>query len=125
MAIQSQMPASGTTPVNPVNTSMVEGLFLKRDKPIIVAVDGPAGSGKSSICFHVCERVGWTYVNTGALYRAVGLVGARTGVDLDDEAAVADLVDAMAPDLRWDSPSRTLWYKDRDLTPDLASEEAG
>lgn len=101
------------------------GCFLKRARPIIVAVDGPAGSGKSSICFHVCAKVGWTYVNTGAIYRAVGLIAAREGVAIDDECAVADLVDRMAPDLRWDSPTRTLWYRGRDITPELASEEAG
>ncbi len=104
---------------------VARGLLLKRERPIIVAVDGPAGSGKSSICFHVCERVGWTYVNTGALYRVVGHVARREGVSIDDERAVAALVDRMAPDLRWDSAARALFYQGRDVTPDLASEAAG
>ncbi|MEY4630617.1 MAG: hypothetical protein RIQ81_737, partial [Pseudomonadota bacterium] len=43
-----------------------------RKRPIIVAVDGPAGSGKSTICSEVSARIGWSYVNTGALYRGVG-----------------------------------------------------
>ena len=43
----------------------------------IVAVDGPAGSGKSSICTAVCQRLGWSHVNTGAIYRAVGLLGIK------------------------------------------------
>src|SRR4051812_49348363 len=98
MTTHTQVP-----PPRPVGAE-VRGLFLKqRERPVIVAVDGPAGSGKSSICFHVCERIGWTYINTGALYRAVGLVASRAGVPLDDERAVADLVDRMAADLRWDS----------------------
>ncbi len=51
--------------------------------PIIVAVDGPAGSGKSSVCASVCRSLGWCYVNTGIIYRALGariiaLVGRHT-----------------------------------------------
>lgn len=111
--------------IAPATEPIPRGVFLKQDRPIIVAVDGPAGSGKSSICFHVCERVGWTYINTGALYRAVGVIASLEGIPIDDEQAVAALVDRMALDLRWDSNVRALFYQGRDLTPDLASEEAG
>ena len=107
----------------PVDAPAQRGLFLNRSRPIIVAVDGPAGSGKSSICFHVAARLGWTYVNTGALYRAVGLIASRNGLSAPE--AVADLIDVMAKDLSWDATSRSLSYRGRDLTPELASEEAG
>lgn len=94
-------------------------------RPKIVAVDGPAGSGKSSICHRVAERTGWTYVNTGALYRAVGLLTRDAGISLDDEAAIAAMVSDIASDLRWDPKTREMWCKDANLTPRLESEEAG
>lgn len=94
-------------------------------RPKIVAIDGPAGSGKSSICHRVAERIGWTYVNTGALYRAVGLLTRDAGISLDDEAAIAAMVTEIAGDLRWDPITREMWFKEQNLTPRLESEEAG
>ncbi len=111
--------------VDPHPVTSIRGLPLQRERPYIVAIDGPAGSGKSSICFHVCERIGWTYVNTGALYRAVGWVATRDGVDLADEHAVAGVVEALNADLKWEPARRTLFYRGRDLTQDLLSEAAG
>ena len=55
----------------------------------MVAIDGPAGSGKSSVARAVAERLGIVNLNTGATYRAVALVALREGLDLDDETALA------------------------------------
>jgi cytidylate kinase len=98
---------------------------VRGERPKIVAVDGPAGSGKSSICHKVAERVGWSYINTGALYRAVGLLAARRRLDLTDERAVGELVDDLAPQLSWRADRRELWLSGEDLTPQLLSEAAG
>ena len=46
-----------------------------------IAIDGPAGAGKSTIARRIASQLGWLYVDTGALYRAVGLSGLRRGVD--------------------------------------------
>lgn len=54
--------------------------MASNSKPVIVAVDGPAGSGKSSICGLVCERIGFTYINTGLLYRAVAYLASDGGL---------------------------------------------
>lgn len=56
---------------------------------LLVAIDGPAGSGKSSVAQAVAERLGLANLNTGATYRAVALVALREGLDLDDGAALA------------------------------------
>ncbi|MGD9938249.1 MAG: 30S ribosomal protein S1 [Clostridia bacterium] len=55
---------------------------------MIIAMDGPAGTGKSTIARLVAERRGFTYINSGNLYRAITLGALRAGLDLDDEAAV-------------------------------------
>jgi CMP/dCMP kinase len=54
----------------------------------IVAIDGPAGAGKSTVARQLADRLGFTLVDTGALYRAVALAAQRSGVAWDDEANV-------------------------------------
>jgi cytidylate kinase len=53
-------------------------------KQIIIAIDGPAGAGKSTIARSLARRLGFTYIDTGAMYRAVALWAMRAGIDLDD-----------------------------------------
>ncbi len=53
-------------------------------KRVIVAIDGPAGAGKSTVARAVAARLGYTYIDTGAMYRAVALWATRASVDLDD-----------------------------------------
>jgi len=60
-------------------------LALPEDtKRVIIAIDGPAGAGKSTIARHLADRLGFTYIDTGAMYRAVGLWALRQGLDLTD-----------------------------------------
>lgn len=71
---------------------MVEGLsdiLAGMERGLIIAIDGPAGSGKSSVARAVAGRLGVTNLNTGGLYRAVALVALRDGVDLGDGARLA------------------------------------
>jgi cytidylate kinase len=57
----------------------------------VIAVDGPSGSGKSSVCREVARRLGLRYLDTGAMYRAVTWAALDRGLDLDDQPAVAEL----------------------------------
>ena len=56
-----------------------------------IALDGPSGSGKSTVARRVARTLGWRYVDTGATYRAVTLAALRSGVALDDAAAVVEV----------------------------------
>ena len=60
---------------------------------IRVAVDGPSGAGKSTIAKAIAERLSLDYIDTGAMYRAVGYTMLQQGVSLSDEAAIGRLLD--------------------------------
>ncbi|HEY3236911.1 MAG TPA: (d)CMP kinase [Polyangiaceae bacterium] len=62
----------------------------------VVAIDGPAGAGKTTVTRRVAERLGYLLVDTGALYRAVALAAVRLGVDWSDETAVGKLAHDLA-----------------------------
>ena len=64
---------------------------MKRTKPI-VAIDGPSGAGKSTVSKKLAELLGYVHIDTGALYRAVGLAASRRGIAYDDDAKLADLM---------------------------------
>jgi cytidylate kinase len=59
---------------------------------MIVTIDGPAGAGKSSAARALAQRLGFEYLDTGAMYRAVTLAALRAGIRLDDPSALADLL---------------------------------
>ncbi len=63
------------------------------EKGEIITIDGPSGSGKSTISRELARRLGYTYLDTGAMYRAVGLLAQRRLIALDDEKAVGALLD--------------------------------
>ena len=68
---------------------------------ISVAIDGPAGAGKSSISRAAAKELGFIYVDTGALYRTIALGFIRAGVDMNDGDAVNALLSRMSVDLRF------------------------
>lgn len=59
----------------------------------VIAIDGPAGSGKSTIARALAERLGWSFLDTGAMYRAVTVAALDEGIDVTDAALVADLAE--------------------------------
>ena len=62
--------------------------------PYVVAIDGPAGSGKSSVSKEVARRLGWGFLDTGAAYRALAWHAAASGVDTEDAASVVSCLDS-------------------------------
>jgi cytidylate kinase len=68
---------------------------------LVVAIDGPAGAGKSTIAKACARALGYTYIDTGAMYRAVGLLARRANLDFADAAGLADLVADLDFDFPW------------------------
>ncbi len=64
-------------------------------RPIIIAIDGPAGAGKSTVSRVVAKRLGYLYLDTGAMYRAVALAAKTAGVDTKDHQALATLCNGL------------------------------
>ena len=67
---------------------------------MIVTLDGPAGAGKSSTARALAARLGWCYMDTGAMYRAVALMALDRGITLDDSAGLAELAEAITIEFR-------------------------
>ena len=65
---------------------------------ISVAIDGPSGAGKSTMAKRLAAELGYTYVDTGAMYRAIGLYAVRHGVDPKDQPGV----EALLPEIHLD-----------------------
>jgi cytidylate kinase len=91
-------------------------------KSRVVAVDGPAGAGKSSASRGLARRLGFRHVDTGAMYRAVGVLAAERGIAPDDTAALASLVAALTFEI---PPDGRLLVMGRDLSDAIRAADAG
>ena len=72
-------------------TRLIDHVFLMTRQPV-VAIDGPAGAGKSTVTRAFAEKLGLTYLDTGAMYRSVTLLVQRKGVDPADGSAIEPLL---------------------------------
>jgi cytidylate kinase len=88
----------------------------------VIAIDGPVGSGKSTVARLLAARLGFLYLDTGAMYRAVGVLACEAGEDLGDEAAVARV--AARAELRVDAAGR-LFAGERDMSGAIRTLAAG
>jgi cytidylate kinase len=95
-----------------------------RGKPITVAIDGPAGAGKSTVSKRLAERLGYTLVDTGAIYRCVGLLALRAGKDPASPEQVADI--AKSIDVRFEAAAgaQRVICNGEDVTDAIRTQEA-
>jgi cytidylate kinase len=85
----------------------------------VVAIDGPAGAGKSTAARELAERLGYVLVDTGALYRGVALAAHERGVDWDDGAALGALVDQLSLHFERDAHGLKLMIDGADRSQDI------
>lgn len=90
-----------------------------------IAVDGPSGAGKSTLAKAIARELGIIYVDTGALYRTVGLFIKERGVDPHDAAAVISLLPSIKIELRHENGTQSVWLNgenpgDKIRTPDIS-----
>ena len=90
---------------------------------MIVAIDGPAGSGKSTVAHAIAERCGLTYLDTGAMYRSVTLACLRDGVDLDDAEAIAQVARRIRIEFGTSDSGQTVFLDGEDVTRDIRTPE--
>jgi CMP/dCMP kinase len=92
----------------------------------VIAIDGPSGSGKGTVSRRVAQALGWHWLDSGALYRLVGLAGAQAGLAADDRAGHAALAQSMAVRFETtDDGEERVWLADQDMTGQIRSQQAG
>lgn len=91
---------------------------------ISIAIDGPSGAGKSTISRKAAEKFGFIYVDTGAIYRTIGLATKIRGVSLDDTAAVVELLPTLEIKLKYNDAGEQHMYLDgNDVSRDIRLPE--
>lgn len=96
-------------------------------QPFLIALDGPVSAGKSSLADAVARRLGILHLDTGAMYRAVGLAALRAGIDPGDEAAVTEMLrkGAVDIDVRFEEGRQSTWLNGERVDQAIRSQEAG
>ena len=96
-----------------------------RDVPIIT-IDGPSGSGKGTVSRAVAKALGWSLLDSGALYRLVALAGRKAAISLDDAPGLAELAGRIGMRFGADSAAdEVVWLEGQDVTRAIRTEEAG
>ncbi|MBR1864937.1 MAG: (d)CMP kinase [Lachnospiraceae bacterium] len=90
-----------------------------------VAIDGPAGAGKSTIAKRVAKELDYIYVDTGALYRAIAYALLKERVDIEDEGALIAACRQMTVEIRYEDGVQQVYLNGENVTPYLRDEETG
>ena len=92
-------------------------------KSIAVAIDGPSGAGKSTIARAAAERLGFVYVDTGAMYRTIGLAVCRAGVQLGDTAGIVPVLPGIEVSLNYQDGIQHVWLNGEDVSDQIRTPE--
>lgn len=89
-----------------------------------IAIDGPSGAGKSTIARRLAEELGFMYIDTGAMYRAIGLYAARQGLTIDRAAAVIGLLPQIHLELCFVDGTQHILLNGQDVSDRIRTEQA-
>lgn len=90
-----------------------------------IAIDGPAGAGKSTIAKMLAKELGFVYVDTGAMYRAMAYYFLNQGIDKEDETAINASVDAADVTIRYEDGAQQVYLNGENVTGVLRTEQVG
>ena len=90
-----------------------------------IAIDGPAGAGKSTIARRVAKEKGYIYVDTGAMYRAIGLYFMNEGVDAENAAAVLDALAAIQVEIKYEAGEQQVYLNGKNVSKEIRQEAVG
>lgn len=88
-----------------------------------IAIDGPAGAGKSTVARKVAEQLGYVYIDTGSMYRAVTLIAQRAGVTADQTAKLAELVRSLEIELEPGEQGQSVFVNGENVTALIRTRE--
>ena len=94
---------------------------VKRGK--VIAIDGPAGSGKSTTAKIVAERLGYTYLDTGAMYRALTYYALENKINPADEKELAEIAEQLPPEFRRIDGGNLVFLNGQDISKDIRTPE--
>lgn len=92
-------------------------------KRFVIAIDGPAGSGKSTVAKKVAEELGFLYVDTGAMYRALTLKAIRKNIPLSDKKALTEMSKATKISLQMENSGYNVFLDGKNVTKEIREEE--
>ena len=92
-------------------------------RKLIIAIDGPVGSGKSTVARRVAESLGYSYLDSGAMYRALALAALRAGILFDDPAALERLTESTRIDFERHSDGQRVRLHGEDVTDAIRAQE--
>ena len=104
------------------STRLIDNIILRNRRPI-VAIDGPAGAGKSTVTRQVAKVLGLCYLDTGAMYRALTWLALNTNTLMSDECAIAELISSSYLEYHLDPASLSLKINGEDVTEAIRSLE--
>lgn len=92
-------------------------------KGLIIAIDGPAASGKSTTAQFLAEKLGYVYIDTGAMYRACALKAKKMGIDINDEESIRELLDDIDIRIENHNSKNRIFLDGEDVSEDIRADD--
>jgi len=89
----------------------------------VITIDGPAGSGKSTVAKILAKKLGYTYLDTGAMYRAVALLVKEKGISLEDRSLLKKVCESMKIRFAYQGEEQKIFLEERDISEEIRTSE--